>query len=126
MQESIVDWKEAGRMLAEGFNFKEIAEHFGVSRQCIHFHYTRGNKSMTRNKHKIIYPAIHDWMKSNRENYYTIGRQLYPGVKVPGNTIRLILIGKTRNVPIDTIKKLSKITGMTFEEMFRTEDENDQ
>ena len=126
MPESIVDWKEAGKMLSEGCTFAEIAEHFGVSRQCIQQYYTRGSKSLPRNKHMIIYPAIRKWMKLHRESYYSLGRILYPDVNVPGNTIRLILIGKTRNVPIDTIKKLSKITGMTFEEMFKTEDENDQ
>ena len=126
MPEQIVDWKEAGKMLAEGCTFAEIAERFGVTRQCVHFHYTRGNKSHPRSKHMIIYPAVRNWMKLHRETYDSIGRVLYPDVNVPGNTIRLILIGKTRNVPIDTIKKLSKITGMTFEEMFRTEDENDQ
>ena len=126
MQGKIVDWKEAGEMLANGCTFMEIAEHFGVSRQCIHQYYTRGSKSRPRNKHIIIYPAIRNWMKMHRESYYSLGRKLYPDVKVPGNTIRLILIGDTRNVPIDTIKKLSEVTGMSFEEMFRTEDSNDQ
>ena len=126
MQKPIVDWNEAGKMLVEGCTFTEIAEHFGVSRQCVHSHYTRGNKSLPRSKRMIIYPAVRNWMKLHRESYDSLGRQLYPGVNVPGNTIRLILIGKTRYVPIDTIKKLSKITGMTFEEMFWTEDDDDQ
>ena len=126
MPESIVDWKEAGKMLAEGCTFTEIAEHFGVSRQCVQQYYTRGSKSLPRNKHMIIYPAIRKWMKQHRESYYSLGRELFPDVNVPGNTIRLILIGKTRNVPIDTIKKLIAYTGIPFEELFKTEDEDDQ
>ena len=102
-------------MLAEGCTFTEIAEHFGVSRQCVQQYYTRGSKSLPRNKHMIIYPAIRKWMKQHRESYYSLGRELFPDVNVPGNTIRLILIGKTRNVPIDTIKKLVAYTGIPFE-----------
>lgn len=126
MAESNVDWKEAGKMLAEGCNFAEIAEHFGVSRQYIQQYYTYGHKGRRRKKHPLLYPMFAKWLKSNHETLASIGRKLFPDDKNPSQRLRLIMIGKTKTVPISTIKSLLDVTGMTFEMMFWTEGDDDQ
>ena len=122
-----VDWKVAGEMLVEGCTFTEIAEHFGVSKQFVQQYYTKNKKGFhRRRKYKMAYPKFEEWFSKHHETYASIGRKLFPDAMNHSQTIRLIMIGQTTSLPIDTIKKLSQVTGMTFEEMFYTEDENDQ
>ena len=117
-----VDWMEAGRMLCEGYNFSEIAERFGVSRQCVQQHYN-GNTRVGRNKvQKCVYPMLEQWLTTNRESYMSLGRKLFPGSTNPSARVQRIMVGKEKYYSLDIIKKLSDITGMTFEEMFKTED----
>ena len=124
--ESTVDWKKAGEMLCEGCSFTEIARHFGVSRQRIQQYYTRGQKGAKKRMHTIPYPALRQWFEIHRVSYAALGHEVCPESKNPSNSIRLIMIGKTKTLPISTAKKLIQMTGIPFEEMFRTEEEGRQ
>ena len=125
----IVDWKEAGRMLVEGKNFTEIAEHFGVSRQCIQQYYAHG-KMARRTKlynESIVYPNLKDWFIKNRMSYRRFGAECFPDMKIQQAmvTVRRILCGVTNYFSIAQINAMSAVTGMTFEEMFRRDDEQE-
>ena len=118
--QSRVDWKESGQMLSEGYTFTEIADHFGVSKQFIQQYYTQDKRGYHRKrKNKVAYPAFEEWMKKSHATYASMARKMHTQTQ----RVRLIMIGKTKTISIDTIKKLSEITGMTFEEMFRDETE---
>lgn len=120
---SRVDWKVAGGMLAEGCTFQEIADRFGVTRQCIQQYYTKRKRGKNRYCGEAIpYPAFRTWFQEKHMSFTRVGEMLWPeSAAHTGNATRL-LTGKTKFVSLDKIWELSKITGLTFEEMFQKED----
>ena len=119
MRTSKVNWDEANQMVLDGYNFCEIAEKFGVTRQYIHAHYAgyyrgKGKKDVASD---IVYPNLQAWFRANRMNFRKMAGILY-GNKNQGFNVKRILIGKTVNLSMDMIKKMSELTGMTYEEMF--------
>ena len=128
MTEPRVDWKEAGRMLVEGSTFTDIATRFGVSRQHIQQHYTRGKKGRRPSGFgKIIYPALREWAVRQGKSYRSLEAVMFPDRpknSASGQMLRNIMIGRTKAIPIEVIYTLCNATGMTFEEMFRKEEGN--
>ena len=126
---NIVDWKEAGKMLVEGKNFTEIAEHFGVTRQCIQQYYAYGKRARRTKQYgeAIVYPNLKDWFIKNRMSYRRFGAECFPDMNVNQAlmVVRRILVGTTKQFTFDQIKAMSAVTGMTFEEMFRRDDEQE-
>lgn len=125
----IVDWEEAGRMLVEGKNFTEIAEHFGVTRQDIHQHYAYGKRTRRTKMYNeaIVYPNLKDWFLKNKMSYRRFGAECFPDMKIQQALIvvRRILVGTTKHFTIDQIKAMSAVTGMTFEEMFQRDEKQE-
>lgn len=129
MPKKIVDWKEAGTMLAEGKNFAEIAEHFGVSRQCISQYYTKGNKGARKETYRdgIVYPNLRQWFLENRMTYRSFGAACFPDIKIQQAmmSVRRILAGVTNYFSLAQINAMSAVTGMTYEEMFQREEKQE-
>ena len=78
MRESVVDWKEAGKLLCDGATFTDIAEHFGVSRQYIQAHYTQHKRGAKPKK--LAYKGISDYLKLSGESVRSLSAKLFGGV----------------------------------------------
>lgn len=121
MEEKKVDWKKAGKMLCEGYNFTQIADALGVSKQYISAYYApRGRyKRITKTK----YQGFDQYIKENQTNVKEIARELY-GTEEHKYYVKLarILNGKTKMLTIDEIRQFVNFTGMPFEELFREYD----
>lgn len=121
-----VDWQRASEMLLDGCNFAEIADEFGVSRQAVHHHFA--NPSCRRKRRgnaevPIIYPALKKWFEECKMTFVGLGAMMFDGLGKQAATqrVRNFLTGKTEAVNVEFFKKLSEVTGMTFEEMFGKE-----
>ena len=112
------DRAEAYFMRLEGSSFQEIANRFGVSRQCIQ-QCLNGlcERTPRRNLDTIIYPAIKNYMKENRLSFngfsHSCGISL--GSIVGG------LCGKNE-ISKRVIDAILDVTGMTYEEAFKKEE----
>ena len=124
---SKVDWEEATKMLLAGETFTEIAQHFCVCRQTIHYHFTypSTHRNAPQKEHSIIYPGIAKWFYANGMTYMKLGKIVFPdsGCVGSANRIRGYLIGEKTHFTIELIRRLSEVTGMTFEEMFGKNEE---
>ena len=129
MTEKKVNWEEATKMLLKGHNFAAISEHFGVSRQCIQQYYTHGKMARRTKKYDeaIVYPNLKDWFIKNRMSYRRFGAECFPDMKIQQAmmTVRRILCGVTNYFSIAQINAMSAVTGMTFEEMFLRNEEQE-
>lgn len=117
-----VDWKEAGEMLLNGASFAEIADRFGVTRQCIHLYYTQHKNKGYRNStsfRKVVFQGIADYMQ---EHHLSIKRFAMTVFKDPTesqiHSLYLFVIGKSTQVPLATIDAILRCIGKPFEEAF--------
>lgn len=116
---------EAFRMLTNGNTYKEIGEHFNVSKQYIHqvLHYEiSGNSSKPLTT--IIYPKLKKWMFEN--NYTVLRLQKELGFKSPNPASMYSKLRGERTLPIGLARKILDITGMTFEECFLIEEDAEE
>lgn len=121
MRKIKIDWEEAQRMREAHFSYSDIARKFGVSRQWVqnHFHDGRSAKIGRKMKTELIpYPALRAWFEKNEKSYTDVGKELFGDKTYAYVRLRNMMTGKTKYIPLDVIRKLSGITGMTFEEMF--------
>lgn len=109
---------------AEGLTYREIAARCGVSYQTVAQVCARSNATQFR---KItpagcVYPALRDWMNSNYASRSELYRRMHDGSACIGRApyvIRERLSGRTL-WRMDEINRLLDITGMTYEELFRS------
>lgn len=104
-------------MIVDGATYQEVADKFGVSRQYIH----KVVDGFWESKHsvrksKCIYPNIHAWLKRNRMTQGEFGTKI--GVH-QGHIWRLL--SGTTKLTKDRIDQILEITGMSYEEAFKTE-----
>lgn len=117
------------KMRLDGHALNEIAEKYGVSKQCVQQHLSAlaGNKKPRPKSvdEKIIYPNLAKWIAEKRIARYKLSHML--GLSMNNTvttTINKRLYGQV-DFSMTEIKKLLEITGQTFEYMF-AEKENEQ
>lgn len=116
---------EAFRMLTNGSTYREIGDHFNVSKQYIHqvLHHEisgRSSKPLTT----IIYPNLKKWML---ENDYTVLRlQKEIGFSSRNVASMYSKLRGERILPIGLARKILDITGMTFEKCFLLEEDTEE
>ena len=109
---------------AEGLTYREIAARCGVSYQTVAQVCAKSNATQFR---KItptvcVYPGLRDWMNSNYVSRSELYRRMHDNSPCIGRApyvIRERLSGKTF-WRMDEIDRLLDITGMTYEELFRS------
>lgn len=116
-------------MRREGKTFQQIADAIGVSRQRAHQLY---NKNEKRNDYyhawtekRCIFHSLRDWFNIHRFNTKDILEQI--GLPVSRSNeihLRRILNGDA-TMKKDDIDLLIGLTGMTYEELFREDKEDD-
>ena len=122
MREGKVNWDEANQMVLDGYNFCEIAEKFGVTRQYVQAHYAgyyrrNGRKDLGA---EIVYPNLREWFRANRMNFRKMAKIIY-GNESHCVSIKRVLVGKTVYLNMEVVRRMIEATGMTYEEMFAKE-----
>lgn len=111
--------KIAKEMLDNGSTYREVGEHFGLSRQRIHTLFPSSSRRARRKagEYNYIYPNVNKFMKDNKNLSLM---QMCRDVKISPNHLHRIFYGEvspSKNV----IDRLLNYTGMTYEEMFYKE-----
>lgn len=118
---------QAYKMILDGYSYGEIAKKFGCSRQNIQQIFG-GLKKPRKSINRIIYLGIKKYMEDNRIGYTELLKSMYPEELVKNSKrtcLRMKLTGES-NISVQEAKRILKVTGMTFEEAFRTEEEDVQ
>ena len=108
----------------KGLTYQEIADKYGVSKQCIYMACGKGNPTYFQpfTQKRCVYPNLRNWINDNKICAAELIRRL--GYEYTGRTaswIRTILAGKG-NIKKTLIDKLIALTGMTYEELFKEDD----
>lgn len=119
--------KQMQMLRDQGLKYREIAEKFGVSKQYVCMVCSKRNPAyFTPIDDKCIYPKLRDWMNENKISRNEFVRRM--GLTThTGNISRFgsYLMGEAypRKQYID---KMLDVTGMTYEELFFTEVDDDK
>ena len=111
------DKAEAYYMRLEGHTLQEIADQFGVTKQAVSQFLPNGLNKYENCAKRCIYPAISRWMIKNKMSYLS----LYESTGINTGTLRVALSGKSSPTKF-TIDGILKVTGLTYEEAFSTEE----
>lgn len=111
---------EMAKMRIDGYSFQEIADKYGVTRQCVQqkLAYSLGMKNIEDDS-KIVYPNIKEWMRSENISKFKLSKMVGMKQKT-SSSIRQKLYGEVE-FKISEIKRLIEITGMPFEVLFSEE-----
>lgn len=113
---------EAFTMRVDGFTYQEIANKFGISRECVQQKLRReinGNKASSKN---CIYPGLVNWMRGKGFSAFELNAKA--GICKNIQAFYNRLYGRT-GWEMDEIKKILAFTGLTFDEAFATEKHGD-
>ena len=112
------------KLYESGMSLQEIADEMGISRQRVHQIIGKQNKSLFKpfTAKRCVYAGLRKWLNDNKVSTAELTRRLY------GNThgenyerTRLRLCG-SKELNKTYIDKLLKITGLTYDEAFGSED----
>lgn len=103
-------------MRLDGYTYKQIADKYGVSKQCIQQALTQITNKEAKPNSKDKYCNLSRWMKTENQKRYAVAQII--GI-TPYSFSRKIN-GKSE-FKLSEIKKILQFTGMTFEEAFREE-----
>lgn len=110
---------EALTMRIDGYTYDEIGARLGMSKQNVHklmqSYFLKPDKQVK----KIIYPTIKDWVRSNGTNI----RELAEKAGISYQHLIFVLYGE-REPGLKVIKRILDVTGLTYEEAFRVDDNN--
>lgn len=115
---------EMVKMRLDGCTFQEIADEYGVSRQCVQqsiADFTGKKKTVKKSSlDKCIYPNIREWMRDSGITMIRLSGICGLNESSQG-VIRAKLLGQ-REFKISEIRAILKESGKSFEHMFRTEE----
>ena len=112
------DRADAYLMRLEGASLQEVADRFGVSKQCISQMLPTQERSYQkpRDVKMCVYPAIREFMDRNRCTYSRLAAMTGIGK----NKLRRGLIGETE-MTMSTINKILDVIEIPYEDAFRKE-----
>lgn len=113
------EMKKALCMIVDGASYQEVADELGTTKQnvsqvCKYLF----EKKMAVREDGCIYPNIYVWLRMNRVSKAELARRM----DISYQQLYGILNGK-RTVTKERIDQMLEITGMTYEEAFKTEKE---
>ncbi|MPN40624.1 hypothetical protein SDC9_188162 [bioreactor metagenome] len=110
------------QMRESGKTYQEIADHYGVSRQCIQQHLGTysPNKFIASSIRPVIYEGLREWMLKNKVGYTEMIRRIGKTMTMPPvkKCMREKLTGRIR-LSISDVDDILRVTGLTYEEAFR-------
>lgn len=106
-----------------GLTYREIAEKYGVSRQCVAQSCGRRdvNHFKPYTKEEVVYPNLRKWLNDNKVSRYEFIRRM--GRNPHSETSSLISAEfRGKKYPHKkTIDKFIEVTGLTYEQLFAEE-----
>lgn len=117
----------------KGATLQEIGNEYGITRERVRQilrTYISKSTSMKRGREGIIFPNISLWLSNNKVSMQEFGTMIqkqkgFNGCKNSGNKVSNRLKGKGQ-FTLQEVEIILKITGMTFEEAFKREIQNDK
>ena len=98
-------------MYDKGMTYQQIGEVFGISKQAVHQLINSGDGVRLSTLAKIPYIGLRMWMLANRVTVKELNKRVGTATSITGGS----------NPRMDTINKILKVTGLTYEECFKTE-----
>lgn len=114
---------EMYRMRLEGKSYQAIADRFGVSRQYVHQLFGQKYKSEPYRNVNVQYTGLRKWMNESHYSVAKLARESGCTDHSYG-TITSYLQGSPR-MDIDSIRKILRFTGLTFEEALGETEQED-
>ena len=108
---------EMYRMRLEGKSYQAIADRFGVSKQYVYQLFGQQCKSDPYRNVNVPYTGLRKWMNESRYSIAELARESGCTDNHSYVTITSYLQGSPR-MDIDSIRKILRFTGLTFEEAF--------
>ena len=115
---------EMYRMRLEGKSYQAIADRFGVSRQYVYRLIGQQCKSEPYRNVNVPYTGLKKWMNESRYSIAELARESGCTDNHSYVTITSYLQGSPR-MDIDSIRKILRFTGLTFEEAFGEAEQED-
>lgn len=115
---------EMYRMRLEGKSYQNIADRFGVSRQYVYQLIGQQCKSEPYRNVNVPYTGLKKWMNESRYSVAELSRESGCTDNHSKGTIASYLKGSPR-MDIDSIRKILRFTGLTFEEAFGEAEQED-
>ena len=115
---------EMYRMRLEGKSYQVIADRFGVSRQYVHQLFGQKYKSEPYRNVNVQYTGLRKWMNELNYSVAKLARESGCTDNHSYVTITSYLQGSPR-MDIDSIREILRFTGLTFEEAFGVEEQED-
>ena len=115
---------EMYRMRLEGKSYQAIADRFGVSRQYVYRLIGQQCKSEPYRNVNVPYTGLKKWMNESRYSIAELARESGCTDNHSYVTITSYLQGSPR-MDIDSIRKVLRFTGLTFEEAFGEAEQED-
>ena len=115
---------EMYRMHLEGETYRAIADRFGVSRQYVYQLFGQKYKSEPYRNVNVPYTGLSKWMNESNYSVAKLARESGCTDNHSYVTITSYLQGSPR-MYIDSIRKILRFTGMTFEEAFGEAEQED-
>ena len=115
---------EMYRMRLEGKSYQAIADRFGVSRQYAYRLIGQQCKSEPYRNVNVPYTGLKKWMNESNYSVAKLARESGCTANHSYVTIISYLQGSPR-MDIDSIRKILRFTGMTFEEAFGEAEQED-
>lgn len=115
---------EMYRMHLEGETYQAIADRFGVSRQYVYQLFGQKYKSEPYRNVNVPYTGLSKWMNESNYSVAKLARESGCTDNHSYVTITSYLQGSPR-MDIDSIRKILRFTGMTFEEAFGEAEQED-
>lgn len=115
---------EMYRMRLEGKSYQAIADRFGVSRQYVYQLIGQQCKSEPYRNVNVPYTGLKKWMNESRYSIAELARESGCTDNHRYVTITSYLQGSPR-MDIDSIRKILRFTGLTFEEAFGETEQED-
>ena len=109
----------------EGKSYNEIAAIYGISKQRVYQILRKGDKRYFRpiSNRLVKYTGLRNWMNTNKISFNELITRVF-GYYHSEHYKRLFSRLRSGYLTMPLIRKILKITGLTFEECFTEENEN--
>ena len=123
----VINVDEAEKLRRAGKTYAEIAAYFGCTRQAV-AQKLAYHKRIRRRYHDLFeacpYVGLRKFMLAHKEvSISGLTRLIYGGVNnTTMSRTRGMLAGKNTVLSVENVKKMERLTGLPFAELFRRED----
>ena len=110
---------EMFEMRLDGATYQEIADKYGITRQCVQqtLVYTPKRNVVE----KVVYKGLRDWMRENNVSFKRFHKLISPDTLNHNSSLASSKLKGEREFKLSEIILIIKESGLTFEELFMNE-----